>query len=138
MIRMSLNRNSIMARLLLSMLVVLLIQTLLLAGNIRYGGTIEELNSSSIDLLNERVLSRKNYIQNDMIQRWSNLTKFEHDIQTTMNSFLLEKDITLSTFQQEPDLAFEFLERTVDDAIFAIRQRMVTGAFVVFGGSEKS
>lgn len=107
------------------------LKTFLFAGNIWYGGTIEELNNNSVDLLREQVLSRKNYLQNEMIQRWSNLTKYEHDVQTGMESFLREKNITPTTLKQEPHLAFEFLERGVHDAIFAIRQRMVTGAFIV-------
>jgi hypothetical protein len=92
MIKKSLKSNSIMERLLFSMLAVLLIQTFLFAGNIWYGGTIEELNNNSVDLLREQVLSRKNYLQNEMIQRWSNLTKYEHDVQTGMESFLREKN----------------------------------------------
>ena len=91
MIKKGFKRNSIMVRLLFSMLAVLLIQTFLFAGNIWYGGTIEELNNNSVDLLEKRVFSRKNYLQNEMIQRWSNLSKFEHDIQTAMDSYLEEK-----------------------------------------------
>jgi diguanylate cyclase (GGDEF)-like protein len=136
MIKKGFKRNSIMVRLLFSMLAVLLIQTFLFAGNIWYGGTIEELNNNSVDLLEKRVFSRKNYLQNEMIQRWSNLSKFEHDIQTAMDSYLEEKEITLSTLKQEPHLAFEFLERTVDHTIFVLRQRMVTGAFIVLTGEN--
>ena len=40
MIKKGFKRNSIMVRLLFSMLAVLLIQTFLFAGNIWYGGTI--------------------------------------------------------------------------------------------------
>jgi len=123
--------NSIIVRLLLSMLLVILVQTSLFAGNIWHGGTIRELNNNSVDLLRQTVLSRKDYLENEMIQRWSNLSNFEQDIQSAMNSYLEEKDIELSTLKKEPALAFEFLERTIGDTIFTLRQRMVTGAFIV-------
>ncbi|MDD3839430.1 MAG: EAL domain-containing protein, partial [Clostridia bacterium] len=118
------------------MLAVLFVQALVFAGVILYGGTIEELNNNSFEILNQRVTGRKNYLQNEAIQRWSNLAKFEHDIQGKINSFLQEKDINNSKFQQEQDLAYEFLERVVEDAIFVIRQRMVTGAFIVLNGEN--
>lgn len=137
MIKIGLKRNSIIVRLLLSMLAVLLIQTLLLAGNIWYGGTIDELNKNSVDVLDEKVISRTNHIQNEMVQRWSNIAKFEHDIQDEMNYFLQEKNIDYSAFQREPNLAFEFLEQTVDKVVFTIRQCMVTGAFVVLNNENE-
>ncbi len=137
MVKIGLKRNSIIARLLLSMFAVLLIQTLLLAGNMWYGGTIDELNTNSVGVLDEKVITRKNHIQNEMVQRWSNITKFEHDVQDEMNSFLQEKNIDRSALQREPDLAFEFLERTVDEVVFTIRQCMVTGAFIVLDNENE-
>ena len=47
--------NSIIVRLLLSMLLVILVQTSLFAGNIWHGGTIRELNNNSVDLLRQTV-----------------------------------------------------------------------------------
>lgn len=130
------NRNSIIVRLLLPMLTVLLMQSLLFAETIFRGGTIEELNNNAMDVLNERVFRRKSYLENEILQRWTNFTKFEYDIQEQMNSFLLEKEITLTEFQKEQKLMSEFLETTVDDTIFALRQHMVTGIFIVLKGEH--
>lgn len=126
-----LKANSIIVRLMLAMLVVLLIQSSMLAGSIWHGGTIREINNTSVDLLRQTVFNRKDYLENEMIQRWSDLTKFEHDIQTAVSWYLEEKDITLSTLQRDSSLAYEFLEVIIRDTIFALRQLMVTGAFVV-------
>lgn len=129
--KIGLKRNSIITRLLLSMLAVLLIHTSILAANIRHGGTIDELNKNSVDILNEKVLNRKNHVQNEMIQRRSNITKFEHDIQDEMDLFLKEKGIDYTAFKKNPDLSLEFLKRITDKVIFTIRQCAVTGAFIV-------
>lgn len=45
-----LKANSIIVRLMLAMLVVLLIQSSMLAGSIWHGGTIREINNTSVDL----------------------------------------------------------------------------------------
>ncbi len=135
--KMGLKRNSIIVRLLLSMLVVLLIHTLILSANIRYGGTIDELNRNSINLLDEKVLNRKNHVQNEMIQRRSNIAKFEQDIQDEINSFLKEKGTDYAAFKQDSVLMSEFLERVVDEIVFTVRQSAVTGAFIVLDGENK-
>ena len=131
------NRNSIIVRLLLPMLVVLLLQTLLFAETIFHGGVIAELNNNAMDILNERVFRRKSYLENDIFQRWTNFSKFEYDVQEKMKSFLLERDIQFSELQSNQDLITEFLVESVDYTVAALRQHMVTGIFIVLQGKNE-
>ena len=131
------NRNSIIVRLLLPMLVVLLLQSLLFAETIFHGGVISELNNNAMDILNERVFRRKGYLENDILQRWTNFSKFEYDVQEKMKSFLLERDIQFSELQSNQDLITEFLVESVDYTVAALRQHMVTGIFIVLQGKNE-
>ncbi|NMA84001.1 MAG: EAL domain-containing protein [Epulopiscium sp.] len=131
------NRNSIIVRLLLPMLVVLLLQSLLFAETIFHGGVIAELNNNAMDILNERVFRRKGYLENDILQRWTNFSKFEYDVQEKMKSFLLERDIQFSELQSNQDLITEFLVESVDYTVAALRQHMVTGIFIVLQGKNE-
>ena len=127
-----------MVRLLFPCWRCLLIQTFLFAGNIWYGGTIEELNNNSVDLLEKRVFSRKNYLQNEMIQKVVKSIKIRTRYSNCHGFYLEEKEITLSTLKQEPHLAFEFWSERWT-ILSLLRQRMVTGAFIVLTGeNEKS
>ncbi|NLM04325.1 MAG: GGDEF domain-containing protein [Clostridiales bacterium] len=110
---------------------MLIIQSLLFSETIFSGGTIEELNNNSMDILNERVLRRKHYLENEISQRWTNLSKFEYDIQQQMIQFLEHKEISIEEFQNDSDLIVEFIDELMDDTISALRRQMVTGVFVV-------
>ena len=67
------RNNSIMRKMMITTLLVMVVQAGLFCGAIMLGGTVEKLKQNAFDILNERVINRKNYIQNDMIARWSNL-----------------------------------------------------------------
>ena len=34
---------------------------------------MNRLNQNSVDIINERVINRKNYLEDEMVKRWSNL-----------------------------------------------------------------
>lgn len=40
---------------------------------ILFGGTTSQLKANAYDILSEKVISRKNDLENEMIQRWSNV-----------------------------------------------------------------
>ncbi|NLI60306.1 MAG: EAL domain-containing protein [Clostridiales bacterium] len=127
----SINRNSLIVRLLFPILAVLIFQAIIFSGSIMYGGTIEEIREISFNKFNEQVLSRKNYLQRET-QRTANLLKFEHDIQSELDSFLDSNQMDFSELTGDPQLVTELLENTVDHAISVLRQNTVTGAFIVF------
>ena len=127
----SINRNSLIVRLLFPILAVLIFQAILFSGSIMYGGTIEEIREISFNKFNEQVLSRKNYLQRET-QRTANLLKFEHDIQSELDSFLDSNQMDFSELTGDPQLVTELLENTVDHTISVLRQNTVTGAFIVF------
>ncbi len=55
------------------MIIILLIQDVLFLSTIIFGGTIQSLEKNAFDIFNERVSARKNYLQSEMIHRWSNI-----------------------------------------------------------------
>ena len=65
--------RSILIQILIPMLLVMLAQAGLFVVTMMYGGAVEQLRSNAFDILTERVSNRKNYLQNEMILRWSNV-----------------------------------------------------------------
>ena len=61
--------KSILRKMLVPMMLVMSLQAGLFLGSILLGGTLDKLNQNSVDILNERVINRKNYLQNEMLQR---------------------------------------------------------------------
>lgn len=119
-----LKSNSIMKKMLFPMIVVMLVQAGLFAGTILWGGTIEQLNNNSFDILNERVINRKNYLQNEMIQRWSNLTETEETVNNKVAQVLAQENAALSDITANSPLAVEILEQTSADILYLIREKL--------------
>lgn len=76
-----------MKKMIFPLIIVMLIQTSLFYATILWGGTIKKLNDNSFDILNERVINRKNYIQNEMLQRWSNTSETEATINSSVKKY---------------------------------------------------
>ena len=68
------KNDSIVKKILLPMTVLLLVQAVLFCGTIFAAGTVNKLSQNAEDILNERVINRKNYLQGEMLQRWSALS----------------------------------------------------------------
>ena len=73
------------------MLLVMLAQAGLFVVTMMYGGAVEQLRSNAFDILTERVSNRKNYLQNEMILRWSNVDEAVEQFQNVIMDFLKEK-----------------------------------------------
>lgn len=67
-------QSTIFRKILISMLIIVLIQSVLIYGAIIYGGSLTELEKNSFDIFGEKVISRKNNLENEMLQRWSELS----------------------------------------------------------------
>lgn len=83
------RQSSIGARMLLVMGVVLLLQTGLITGSIIGSGAIERL-SENLRYFQPEDHYPKNYLEYEMISRWSNLTEAEQKIEAHF-SRVLEK-----------------------------------------------
>ena len=70
---MRLRKSSITDRTLLMMIIVVLIQSVIFAATLLNGDIVEKTNQNAFDTMNEKVTNRRTYLENDMIQRWSNL-----------------------------------------------------------------
>ena len=82
------RKHSIMRRMWIPLSFVMILQSVLFGGSILWGGTIDRLEQNSFEILNERVTNRKNYLENEMIQRWSDLAAAETLINQKVSNML--------------------------------------------------
>ena len=134
--RRRIDRHSIMVKMVLPMAAVIVFQSCLFAGLIGFGGMVDQMNSNAMDIFNERVIGRKNYLENEMIQRWSNLTDSRTAIQSAVATYLhtqgmAEKDLVAGSPQTT-----ELLQGVSQDLIYLMRKNSVTGAFVILEGQR--
>ena len=66
-----LKKRSVFNRILIPLIIVQIFQISLFGMLVFSGGVITKLDRNAEEILNERVINRKNYLENEMIQRWS-------------------------------------------------------------------
>ena len=109
------RQSSIGARMLLVMGVVLLLQTGLITGSIIGSGAIERLSENSYDIFNQKIITRKNYLEYEMISRWSNLTEAEQKIEAHFSRVLEKNNAGFDEIETNSDLAVELLRNSAED-----------------------
>lgn len=109
------------------MIIVLIIQVLLFGLAIFQTNTIQNLSEEYLDILEDRVLFRKDYVEDEMLRYWSNLRDFEVYIQKEAKKLGLEDDLNAIP---------ELLETVADQTVFALRQSGVTEIFIMLEGEK--
>lgn len=128
--------KSIMHKFMIPILAIMLAQTVLFACIFLFSGTVSRLNDNSFDILTERTQSRKNYLQNEMIQKWSNLDSAEVSINAAVEEILTIYNRSAAQIDQETGTAI--LNTISDDLITLLREHAVTETFVILDGVGNS
>ena len=124
-----------MRKMMIPMLFVLLLQALLFVGTIIFGGTVDQLNRNAFDILNERVINRKNYIENEM-QRWTSINGTVQKINSETEELVGRSGITVGDLSANSPVTAELLDIISQDLIDSLQKQSVTGAFVVLNGQD--
>lgn len=130
--------GSVMKKFLIPMSVLLLIQILLFAGTVYLGGVTTQLDQNAYDILNERVINRMNYLENEMISRWSNVGLAVDSVNATVQDLVDTGEIDINDIETDADSYLPVLSAISEDIISLMRTNSVTGAFVVFNRSDLS
>ena len=136
--RLVLRRNSIFWKILLIMLGAMLIQFALLSGVLFLGGITNQLKENAFNILDGQVGSRKDNLEDDMLQRWGNLNESVQAINDDISQCLAESGMEYSDLNANTELSAKALRCISEDLIYYLRRNSVTGAFVVLNGNQPS
>lgn len=127
------DRESIAYRLTVFMVIIILGQSLLLIGTLVAGGVLKHAEETAFKSFYEKVNNRKDYLQREMKNRWTNMKPYTEEI----------ADI-LSIFSSHPIALKEsreaFFDKSAPTLIAMLRTTMATGVFVIlndeFSGAD--
>ena len=120
------------------MIAAMLLQFVLLYGSLFFGGAMGQLRSNAFDILNERIMSRRNNLEDDMIQRWANLGDSATAVNHEIESLLAESGSSTQDLTANSPLSTQALENASDRLLYLLRRNTVTGVFLIFNGSESA
>lgn len=130
------RNKSILQKFIIPILVIMFAQTVLFACIFLFGGTITRLNDNSFDILTERTSSRRNHLQNEMIQKWSNLGQAETEINATIDAILAAHALTPENINTET--SSQILNAVSGDIISLLRDNSVTDAFIILNSDTET
>lgn len=124
------NRKSIAVKLSLVMVTIIVLQAILLIGSVLASGVVSSIQTNAYSALNEKVSNRKNYLQNEMNSRFSNITRYAYDIVSVYDSMF---DATGWINDQNADA---FLESITPNILDMLRNTMTTGSFIILDNNK--
>ena len=128
--------KTILRKMMVPMVVVLLLQACMFLGVLLFGGTLQQLNQNAVEILNERVINRKNYLENEIIQYWSGLDESVEYINGVTAGVLAENGGTAGEIAANSQEANAILEQASQNLIELLRRKNVTGVFLVLNGQD--
>lgn len=128
--------KTILRKMMVPMVAVLLLQACMFLGVLLFGGTLRQINQNAVDILNERVINRKNYLENEMIQYWSVLDESVEYVNSVTARMLAESGIAAGEIAANSKEANAILEEASQSLIDLLRRRNVSGAFLVLNGQD--
>ncbi|MFQ8600316.1 MAG: hypothetical protein ACLSAP_06850 [Oscillospiraceae bacterium] len=130
------KKQTILRKMMVPMVAVLLLQACMFLGVLLFGGTLRQINQNAVDILNERVINRKNYLENEMIQYWSVLDESVEYVNSVTARMLAESGIAAGEIAANSKEANAILEEASQSLIDLLRRRNVSGAFLVLNGQD--
>ena len=127
-------RHRILGKLMLPIMAVMLVQTALYFFFFWQGNIIAHIENNAYDILSERVLNRQQYLENEMIHKWSNIQESEERILNAVSSALAENGAVTADIYGDPELNERIVMDAASELIYLLRRNSVTGAFLVLDG----
>lgn len=113
-----------------SLLAVLAVEMLLMAGSLVAGGVIQTLNRNSQDILAKQVENRGSYLAGSMVQNWSNLSVITDRVNTCMQEYLDAAGMTPEDLGREGG-GVPLINGICQDLIDTMYNKQVSGIFML-------
>lgn len=118
-------------KILIPMIFLVIIENILLIGAISGSNLLSYVENKEKAIFYEKVSNRKNYLENEMLTRWSNVNSTVEEINNTTQKLIKEKKISLDTLDDSSEYCLPLLEKSSSKLIRLMRTNQVTGAFIV-------
>ncbi len=128
------TRETILARLLVPVFAVMIVQSLLYMVLFWRGNVIDHADRLAYDMLAERTAGRRQSLESEMLRKWSDVRETELSVLDKLRRALAESHASADDIGRNAELNVRLIKRLVPDLLYMLRKNMVTGAFVVLDG----
>ena len=125
------NSKTVYRTILRPLLIVLLVEIVLMTGSYWLLGINGQLNKNARDILIQQTENRKSYLQNEMIQKWSNLSTISQTINERTQQLIDQNVISLQTLDSSSKASAPLLNEISKELISTLYSKETTGIFVI-------
>lgn len=130
--------KSIFRKILFPLMILVIIEILILVGSVFGQGIIDELNDNEKAIVDEKVVRRKNYLENEMISNWMNIEYTAQLINDYAQELIHSGKISVDGLDDSSESAAPLLSKSAGDLIALMRTNRVTGAFIILNTGDLS
>lgn len=130
------RRIPISYKILMPVMALIIIETVLLVAIPFGAGTLSYMKENEKAVFQEKVLNRKNYLENEMLTRWARVDETAKRINDEAQNLLDKGEISLETLDAGSAEGMPLLEAAYQNLITMMRMNQVTGAFIVLNTDD--
>lgn len=128
--RLNRRTRSIFQTLMLTVGALVVIEIALLSLFLFGTGINRQLNKNACDILSEKVLSRRNYLENEMLVRWSNLSRMVDALNQQIAALLEDGSLTLADMEANSPRCAALLRDVSPELVELLRSNSVSDVFL--------
>lgn len=130
------KKRTIFKIFIIPIILVILVQAFITYGSVILSGSTTMLANNSVDILDHTVESRKNMLENSMIQQWSDVKEEKEQVDEALAALLQREAIGIEEFLKDDRLQNELLQEMLPACLYMLRKNVVTGSFMIVGAPE--
>lgn len=136
MIKILFANKSLIRKLLFPMILILIIQMIIFAFTINYGGTIEYIRNNSCDLFQDDIDNSVRYMQNTMLSKWGNLSEYGYRINEELLKIAKINSLEVHEFSSRNHAVNLMLSSSSNMLLNLLRKNSVTGTFLIINTDD--
>ena len=125
------GKTKLIFRLLIPMLILVLIQLVTFFVILIIGGEFKYVRQYAYNTLVEKTENRKNYIENELIQKTPAVRECAVKINALVADILDEQDASISDLQSDRQISRSVMESSVDSMIDLLRRSMANDVYLI-------
>lgn len=125
------RRKPLFRKIWVSMIWLLILEIALLWGSVFGTDIISNVINNQKQIIDEKVISRGNYLQNEMIANWMNVGYTAESINRKTEELIQSGDLRIEDIGSSVEVSNPLLVDISDELISMMRSNRVTGAFVI-------
>lgn len=128
------RNESIKNHLLWPLLILLILQAVIMAGMILFGGVSIKLKSNEIHILSENTENTRLYLEKETIHQWMNMVNDSGSMAAEIEAVLENKRKSAADISTDYALNRQIVEGIMDKSVAILRRGYGTGIFAVLDG----